>query len=114
MHGFDKELVLATIQHIVHLSSTGGIEQVLQDSKPNRCTAEDLNAVLAEHGQCFTLPAKAPKIYLTRSKGEPAKLYADIRMDVDGTPSELVLRCTLLDEQKAGRYIYRVEDLLAP
>jgi hypothetical protein len=114
MHGFDKEQVSATIQHIVHLLSSGAVEQALQGGKPSRCAAEDLNAVLAEHGQRFTLPTKAPKTYLTRGEGEPAELYADIRMCVDGAPSELVLRCTLFDEQNAGHYAYRVEDLLAP
>lgn len=114
MHGFDKGQLLATIQHIVHLLSTGGVEQVLQGGKLSRCTAEDLNSVLAEHGQRFTLPATAPKTYLTRGEEEPAELYADIRMDVDGAPSELILRCTLFDEQNAGHYVYRVEDLLAP
>jgi len=114
MHGFDKEQVAATILHIVHLVSRGGIEQVLRGGKPSRCTVEDLNAVLAEHGQGFTLPAKAPKAYLTRGEGEPAELFADIRMCVDGAASELVLRCTLFAEQSVGHYAYRVEDLLAP
>jgi len=114
MHGFDKERVSATVQHIVHLLSIGGVEQALQGGKTSRCAAEDLNAVLAEHGQRFTLPPKVPKTYLTRGKGEPTELYADIRLCVDGAPSELVLRCTLFGEQDEGHYAYRVEDLLAP
>jgi len=114
MHGFDKKQVSVTIQHIVHLLSSGGLEQVLQGGKPSRCATEDLNAVLVEHGQRFTLPAKAPKTYLTHGEGEPAKLYADIRLCVDGAPSDLVLRCTLFAEHTAGHYAYRVEDLLAP
>ena len=114
MHGFDKAQVTATIQHIVHLLSSEGVEQALRGGKPSRCAVEDLNAVLAEHGQRFTLPAKAPKTYLTRGKEEPAELYADIRLCVDGAPSDLVLRCTIFTEQNAGYYAYRVEDLLAP
>jgi hypothetical protein len=114
MHGFDKEWVAATIQHIVHVASSGGVEQVLQGGKPSRCAAEDLNAVLAEHGQRITLPLKDSKTYLTRGEGEPAELYADIRLWVDGAPSDLVLRCTLFPEPGAGHYAYRVEDLLAP
>ena len=113
MHGFDKEQVSATIQHIVHLVSEG-IEQALRGGKPSRCAAEDLNAVLAEHGQRFTLPTKPPKTYLTYGEGEPAELYADIRLCIDGAPSELVLRCTLFAEENAGHYAYRIEDLLAP
>ena len=50
MHEFDKERVTATIHYIVHLLSSGGVEQVLRGGKPSRCAAEDLNAVLAEHG----------------------------------------------------------------
>lgn len=114
MHGFNKAQVTATIQHIVHLLSSEGIEQALRGGKTSRCAVEDLNAVLVEHGQRFTLPTKAPKTYLTRGKGEPTELYADIRMCVDGYPSELVLRCTLFAEHNAGHYAYRVEDLLGP
>ncbi|RZK15126.1 MAG: hypothetical protein EOO56_23525 [Hymenobacter sp.] len=114
MHRFNKEQVAATIQYIVHLLSNGGIERALQNSKPSRCTIEDLNAVLAEHGQRITLSSKAPKTYLTLGEGEPAELYADIRLCVDEALSDLVLRCTLFTEQDAGHYAYRVEDLLAP
>jgi hypothetical protein len=98
----------------VHLLSSGGLEQVLQGGKPSRCAIEDLNAVLAEHGQCFTLPTKAPKTYLTHGEGEPAELYADIRLCIDGAPSDLVLRCTLFAEHNTGHYAYRVGDLFAP
>lgn len=114
MHGFDKKRVSVTIEHIVHLLSSGGIEQMLRDGKPSRCTAEDLNAVLAELGHRITLPAKAPKTYLTRGEGQPSELYADIRLCLDGAASDLVLRCTLFAEQNASLYAYRVEDLLAP
>jgi hypothetical protein len=114
MHRFDQERVSATIQYIVHLLSNGGIEQALRDGKPSRCTVEDLNAVLAEHGQRITLPPKDPKTYLTPGEGKPAELYADIRLCVDGAPSDLVLRCTLFAEQNMDHYAYRVDDLLAP
>ncbi|MGY3088680.1 hypothetical protein ACVWYF_001720 [Hymenobacter sp. UYAg731] len=114
MHRFDKELVWATIQHIVHLLSSGGIEQALRGGKASRCAVEDLNVVLAEHGQRITLPHKVPKAYLTLGEGKHAELFADIRLCVDGAPSDLVLRCTLFAEQSAGHYTYRVEDLLAP
>ncbi|WP_449404419.1 DUF7668 domain-containing protein [Hymenobacter terrestris] len=114
MHGFDKRKVAATVQHIVHLASSGGIEQALQGSKPSRCAVEDLNVVLAEHGQRISLPPKAPKAYLTYSDGQPSELYADIRLCVDGAPSDLVLRCVLFAQEHAGHYAYRIEDLLAP
>lgn len=114
MGGLDKDRVWATIQHIVHLASSGGIERVLRGGKPSRCGVEDLAAVLAEHGQRITLPPKAPKTYLTPGEGLLPELYADIRMYVDGAPSELVLRCTLFAEHHAEHYAYRVEDLLAP
>jgi hypothetical protein len=114
MHRFDKELVSATIRHIVHMLSTEGIEPALRGGKPSRCASADLHAVLAEHGQRITLPHKASKTYLTPGEGEPAELYADIRLCVDGAPSDLYLRCTLFNEQQAGHYAYRVEDLLAP
>jgi hypothetical protein len=89
MHRFDKEQVAATIQYIVHLLSNGGIEQALRSGKPSRCAVEDLHAVLAEHGQRITLSPKAPKTYLTIGEGEPAELYADIRLCVDEAPSDL-------------------------
>jgi hypothetical protein len=114
MHRFDKEQVAATIQYIVHLASNGGIEQALRSGKPSRCVVEDLQAVLAEHGQRITVSPNAPKAYLTLGEGEPAELHADIRLCVDEGPSDLVLRCTLFAEQNAGHYTYRVEDLLAP
>jgi hypothetical protein len=114
MREFDKKQVAATIQHIVHLLSSGGIEQALQNGKPSRCAVEDLNAVLAEHGQRVTLSPKPPKTYLTLGEGKPAELYADIRLCIDETPSDLILRCTLFAEQEAGHYTYRIEDLLAP
>ena len=114
MHRFDEGQVAATIQYIVHLLSSGGIEQALRSGKPSRCALEDLHAALAEYGQRITLPLKAPKTYLTFGEGEPAELYADIRLCVDEAPSDLVLRCTLFAEQNAGHYTYRIEDLLAP
>lgn len=114
MNSFDQAQVATTIQYIVHLLSSGGIEQVLRSGKPSRCTLVDLHAVLAEHGQRFTLPRKAPKTYLTLGEGEPAELLADIRLCVDEAPSDLVLRCTLFAEQNASYYPYRIEDLLAP
>jgi hypothetical protein len=114
MSGFDKKRVAATIQHIVHLLSSGGIEQAIRNGKPSRCAVEDLNAVLAKHGQHITLSPKPPKTYLTLGDGKPAELYADIRLYIDETPSDLVLRCTLFPEQEAGHYAYRIEDLLAP
>ena len=114
MHGFDKKRVSATIRHIVHLASSGGIERALRGGKPSRCAADDLSAVLAEHGQRITLPPEGPKTYLTRGEGQPTELYADIRLCVDGTPSDLVLRCTLFPEPSAGHYACRIEDLLAP
>lgn len=114
MHRFDKERVSVTLQYIVHLLSSGGIEHALRGGKPSRCAVDDLHAVLAEYGQCFTLPPKHPKTYLTTGEGEPAELYADIRLCVDGAPSDLVLRCTLFAEQNAGHYAYRIDDLLAP
>jgi hypothetical protein len=98
----------------VHLVSSEGIEQALRRGKPSHCTSEDLHTVLAEHGQRITLPRKAPKTYLTLGEGNPAELYADIRLCVDEAPSDLVLRCTLFAEQHAGYYTYRIEDLLAP
>jgi hypothetical protein len=114
MPRFEKEQVAATIQYIVHLLSTGGLEQTLRNGKPSRCALEDLHAVLAEHGQRITFPRKAPKTYLTRGEGASAELHADIRLCVDEAPSDLVLRCTLFAEQHAGYYTYRIEDLLAP
>ncbi|MDF7815692.1 hypothetical protein [Hymenobacter sp. YC55] len=114
MHRFDKERVSATIQYVMHLLSSGGLEQALRSGKPSRCAVGDLNAVLAEHGQHITLPPKGPQTYLTLGEGEPAELYADIRLCVDGAPSDLVLRCTLFAERNMGHYTYRVEELLAP
>jgi hypothetical protein len=114
MPRFDKEQVAATIQYIVHLVSIAGFEQALRRGKPSRCASEDLYAVLAEHGQRITLPRKAPKTYLTLGEGDPAELYADIRLCVDEAPSDLFLRCTLFAEQHAGYYTFRIEDLLAP
>jgi hypothetical protein len=114
MDSFDPGQVAATIQYIVYLLSSGGIEQALQSGKPSRCALEDLHAVLAEHGQRITLPRNAPTTYLTRSAGAPAELLADIRLCVDGAPSDLVLRCTLFADQHVGPYTYRLDDLLAP
>jgi hypothetical protein len=114
MDSFDQAQVTATIQYIVSLLSSGGIEQVLRSGKSSRCTLEDLHAVLAEHGQRFTLPRKAPKTYLTLGEGKPAELYVDIRLCVDEAPSDLILRCTLFADQHADHYAYRLDDLLAP
>ena len=114
MHSFDQEKVATTIQYIVYLLSSGGIEQALRRGKPSRCALEDLHAVLAEHGQRFTFPLTAPKTYLTRRAGAPAELLADIRLCVDEAPSDLVLRCTLFADQHADHYAYQIDDLLAP
>lgn len=114
MGRFNKKQVAATIQHILHLLSSGGVDQALWSGKPSRCALEDLHAVLAEHGQRITLPRKSLKTYLTLGEGEPAALHADIRLCVDGAPSDLILRCNLFAEQHAGHYTYRIEDLLAP
>jgi hypothetical protein len=114
MDSFDQGQVAATIQYIVYLLSSGGIEQALRSGKPSRCALEDLHAVLAEHGQRITLPRKAPTTYLTLGEGAPAELLADIRLCVDGAPSDLVLRCTLFTDQQAGHYAFRIDDLLAP
>ena len=114
MDSFNQGQVAATIQYIVTLLSSGGIEQALRRGKPSRCALEDLRAVLAEHGQRITLPRKAPKTYLTIGEGSPAELLADIRLCVDGVPSDLVLRCTLFADQHADHYAYRIDDLLAP
>jgi len=114
MHNFEKELVAATVEHVVRLLHAGGIEQALRHGKPSRCAVDDLHAVLAEHGQRITLSPTVPTTYLTLGDTEPAELYADIRLCVDEAPSDLILRCTLFAEQHAGYYAYRIEDLLAP